>query len=331
MNYHININKHSGLSWSIDINKVDYDVFKKFILELLETNYTHLTKKNFGFHNGYKNRINDKDMKSMDLLLTDDGKKYFSLIKEFLSVADAEESFEIKEISSYQRMIIYLICKTFGLTYMTIKTTKKVLVPCTDFLPCNKGLPRDKHQTKDIFRDEIVCGCDFAPSWFSRNHHDNNYEDTICYSYTYRSMKTGVKIIKICAKTEDPNVKTSTKTKTKTSTSSSEGPMDCKCMIDIEGRFGKNVSDQQRILIWKGRHCKDCLLCYKKWQMKLITAEQGCYMLRNEIWDLASKVRFGIALCENCFEKRLGRPLTNDDYSTAPVNWESKHNGIILD
>ena len=196
MTYQINLNKHGGLSWSISIDQIDYEIFKKFIEELQQTKYTHITKQNFGVYNGYKNRIDKKDITEIHLLVSNSGKEYFNLIKSSLSTMNSEASFDIEDINSYQRMIIYLICKFFSLEYKTIKTNQKILVPCTDFLPCNKGVPRYGHQTKDVYGDELVCGCDFAPSWFHNNHFDNNYEDTISYSYTYRIRSTGIKITK---------------------------------------------------------------------------------------------------------------------------------------
>ena len=196
MNYQINANKHGGLNWSVDINGINYERFKNFINDIINTTYTHFDRNNFSIYNGYKNRIEKQDIDNINMLLTDDGKIYFNLIKKSLSEINTADLFNIENINSYQRLIIYLICKIFKLTYETIKTTEKFYVPCTDFLPCNKGKSRDKHQTKDFYEDELVCGCEFAPSWFGKNHFDNNYDDTISYSWTYRTRKTGIKIIK---------------------------------------------------------------------------------------------------------------------------------------
>jgi len=45
------------------------------------------------------------------------------------------------------------------------------------------------------------------------------------------------------------------------------------------------------------------------------------YMLHNEVWcSAASKFEM---LCVLCFEKRLGRQLTHDDFVKLPVNFGS--------
>lgn len=193
MGYSINVNEHGGLSWEIKLNEIDYDTFITFIDELKNVKYNYLTKNNYGFHNGYKNRVGQKDMKELECMLTNNAKEYFNSIRSFILSND--ENLEI-ECNSYERLTIYIMCKILSLKYETIKTIRKIIIPCTDFLPCNKGLPREHHVTKIIYDDELVCGCHFAPTWFHNNHHDNNYEDTISYSYTFRTMKIGVRILK---------------------------------------------------------------------------------------------------------------------------------------
>lgn len=49
----------------------------------------------------------------------------------------------------------------------------------------------------DYYNDEFgthACGCEYAPEWFHERHHDNNYEDTISYSISFRNRKNGVRI-----------------------------------------------------------------------------------------------------------------------------------------
>lgn len=183
-------NKHGGVKWNLNIQKMEYNDFVTFLKDLKNTKRTYICKDMGGFHNGYMNRVTEKDIENSDVLLSDDGEKYFKLIKQ----SGGSDFVELRDLNSYQRLIVYLICKFYGLHYSTIKTTEKVLIPCTDFLPCNEGVPRERHHTKDVYTDELVCGCYFAPAWFARNHHGNNYDDTISYSYTYRTRKTGVKI-----------------------------------------------------------------------------------------------------------------------------------------
>lgn len=198
MEYLIELNKYQGLSWKIDLNTTTYEILIKFIHELTNTKFKYIEKKtNVVIGNGgYNTRLIAEDIKDLQLLLTPDGKNYFNLIKEGLT-NDKEviiDSSDTLKITSYGRLIIYLLCKLFGLNFETIKQVCPVLIPCTDFLPCNKNKPRDKHIAKDVYGDDIVCGCDFAPNWFNKNHVDNNYEDTIAYSRSYRTRKTGVRI-----------------------------------------------------------------------------------------------------------------------------------------
>lgn len=179
MSYQINVNKYGGIYWDMRLENTDYNHLEMFIKEMQETKYKHITKNNYGYHNGFKSRVNKKDIDNLQLLLTEDGKKYFQIIKESLEKLNKDEIIEIKDINKYLRLIIYIICKIFGLKCETIKSTEKLLIPCTNF------------------SDNGGCGCDYAPAWFHRNHHDNNYEDTISYSYCYRTCKTGVRLYKI--------------------------------------------------------------------------------------------------------------------------------------
>lgn len=44
-----------------------------------------------------------------------------------------------------------------------------------------------------------------------------------------------------------------------------------------------------------------------------------CYMVRNDVWEDAGMPRAG-HLCLECLPKRLGRSLTIDDFTDAPIN-----------
>jgi len=196
MSYSINNNDWGGLSWNIDIISTSYEDLGKFIKEIINTEYTHVIQ--LDKQQPIKKKkitIKKEEIVNFKMILTEDGRKYFELIKDKY-MNTLENEIDIIDINSYQRLIIYIICKIFSLSYSTIKENGKILIPCTDFLPSNQGLPRSKHITHDIFGYDMICGCSYAPKWFSKNHHDNNYEDTISYSYRYNTKKIGVKIFK---------------------------------------------------------------------------------------------------------------------------------------
>lgn len=206
MDFLIELNIHDGLSWKIDLNTTDYEILSRFINQVINTKYKYIEKKKniIVGNGGYNTRVTKDDIDKFNLLLTSHGKTCFEVIKTGLSNGNKEliiKSETIK-ITSYSRLLIYLLCKIFGLNFETIKEVVPVLIPCTDFLPCNKNKPRSKHITTDIQSYgndddddwDIVCGCDFAPNWFDKNHVDNNYEDTISYSRSYRTRKTGVRV-----------------------------------------------------------------------------------------------------------------------------------------
>lgn len=169
--YKININQYGGLSWNIDLDNINYEKLTNFITDITQTKHKFITKENKFIKNNFYCRFVPKDIDNLQLLLTNDGKKYFDLIK------NAKNNLTIDDISSYERLIIYLICKIFSLKCDTIKKTVEVFIPCTKF---------------SSYGD--CCGCDYAPDWFHKYHYDNNYEDTISYSLVYRKRKTGVLI-----------------------------------------------------------------------------------------------------------------------------------------
>jgi hypothetical protein len=57
-------------------------------------------------------------------------------------------------------------------------------------------------------------------------------------------------------------------------------------------------------------NCKDC------------RGEYGGYMVNDELWASAGLGPRDFC-CRSCLSNRLGRPLTNADYTLAPVNFES--------
>lgn len=121
-----------------------------------------------------KGRIED-----YKILTGDRGTKLFHKIKQI--VVDNEFPHTITHCNPYERLIVYLICEMFSIKYEVKKVNVKVKIPCSDFYPPNKGLPRYKHQE--------ICGCDWAPHDFWDKHYDNNYEDTISYSLYWRTTK----------------------------------------------------------------------------------------------------------------------------------------------
>lgn len=163
----ININKYNGLSWLIEIDITNWCSFTKFIEKLKNTPYKYICRT--------EPNIKKPDLNDLDILLTEEAKIYFNLIKE------AKNPIDIIDINSYHRLIIYLICKIFKLQFETIKENHEVIIPCTDFAT-------DDSYTK--------CGCDNAPRWFHDNHYNNSYDDDIAYSKVWRTKKIGVKIFK---------------------------------------------------------------------------------------------------------------------------------------
>lgn len=82
----------------------------------------------------------------------------------------------------------------------------------------------------------------------------------------------------------------------------------------------KEKENRVKQLMYKYLHCEDCLSCSCDWIMRLKTGEQGCYMIKNDIWLSGVGVTSKTVLCEDCFEKRLGKPLFKRYYTDAPVN-----------
>jgi hypothetical protein len=64
-----------------------------------------------------------------------------------------------------------------------------------------------------------------------------------------------------------------------------------------------------RLLEFRAKaHCGDC------------DAPHGMYMLRDEVWlQINDKKKKGV-LCIGCAARRLGRPFTRNDFTSAPCN-----------
>lgn len=53
-------------------------------------------------------------------------------------------------------------------------------------------------------------------------------------------------------------------------------------------------------------YCQDCLTPFPE-----------MFMVRNQLWQ---QMGLDGLICIDCFERRLGRPLTRRDFSSAPIN-----------
>lgn len=56
-------------------------------------------------------------------------------------------------------------------------------------------------------------------------------------------------------------------------------------------------------------YCRDCKKRHYPYQM---------YRLKNRIWKKIAKN--SVALCISCFQKRLGRKLTKEDFTKCKIN-----------
>jgi hypothetical protein len=196
--YPADVSKDGVLSWTIDIKTTDQKILQNFVEHVSKLKFLTISESNKWICNN-KSKIADfKGIKSFNLATTKIGLEYFETIRKFICTESDEPHVEIAVENSYQRLVIYVICIIFGLTCSKVTNTIDVYVPCTVFLPCNKGKPREEHDTKmyDSRYDDIICGCEYAPKSFRRHHHDNNYDDTISYSKFRSKMKVAVRIHK---------------------------------------------------------------------------------------------------------------------------------------
>jgi hypothetical protein len=87
---------------------------------------------------------------------------------------------------------------------------------------------------------------------------------------------------------------------------------------DLEFYFGKwRTPAAIRAHDRRSRRHFPCLDC------QYDTFRDEYYMLRNEVWLSANPKSKGM-LCIGCVEERIGRRLTPEDFSAAPINHESE-------
>lgn len=176
--YIIKLNQYQGIYWDINIDITDFDTLTYFIDDIQKSGYKYLPKDNY-------HKITKKQLSNLKLILTDEGKRYFNLIKNlnnFYSIIKSSEAyFEIRDINSYERLIVYTICGIFGLKFKTLIENNQILIPCTNFADSDSW---------------YKCGCDNAPEWFHKNHSHNSYDDDIAYSSVFRARKVGILIYK---------------------------------------------------------------------------------------------------------------------------------------
>jgi hypothetical protein len=66
----------------------------------------------------------------------------------------------------------------------------------------------------------------------------------------------------------------------------------------------------------RGTLCLDCQVD----TLPVTTERAEWYVVTDEVWEAAGMARFDGCLCIGCLEGRLGRELTADDFSDAPLN-----------
>lgn len=144
----VNENKYKGLlvESNNSIVELNYDLdIVSFVTFLMAYVFHHFvkTKNKQPIIDGYPSYLNkEKDLKDFNLLLENKAKELFMRIKDFYQ-DDAKEIDLILEPK--ERLIVYLLCKILQLNCKRIKGLISILIPCTDFLPCNKGKPCNEH------------------------------------------------------------------------------------------------------------------------------------------------------------------------------------------
>jgi hypothetical protein len=188
----INVDEYGGLYWKLNLADVNYDELLKFIDRLQNTPHKFICAE-MRVYNPHKYKIKQKNISDMKIISDTRGWELFNQIKS-AQTTQSYTNIIIKPLNSYERLIVYSICCVFQISHYTYKESSQVLVPCTDFLPINKHKDRSKHITHTFDGYDFVCGCNYAPKSFHANHFDNNYDDTISYSYMRRSVKVGVSL-----------------------------------------------------------------------------------------------------------------------------------------
>lgn len=202
--YSISVSTEGILKWTINIKDTDYIILQKFIDEINLCKFTNISSDNKWICGRSTKTADFKSINTFKLVSTKLGKEYFDTIKNFLCSRECSEEYpkednnrylEIGVDNSYQRIIIYMICIIFGLRCSKVRKIIDVIVPCTIYLPCNKGKPREEHKISCCnSRNELECGCDYAPKSFHKHHYDNNYDDTISYSKFRSKMNVAIRI-----------------------------------------------------------------------------------------------------------------------------------------
>jgi hypothetical protein len=195
-NYTVDVSSNGTLSWRIDIKNTDYDILCNFVNQIILCKFVRISDSNKWLCGAVEKTADTKSITDFKVILSKEGQEYFDIIKDFVCSDKKEEYVEIKIKNSYQRIVIYMICIIFGMKCSKVKDKVDVLVPCTIYLPCNKGKPRKDHVTRDFNGDELVCGCYYAPKSFRKHHHDNDYDDRISYSKFNVKMKVAVRVYK---------------------------------------------------------------------------------------------------------------------------------------
>ena len=57
------------------------------------------------------------------------------------------------------------------------------------------------------------------------------------------------------------------------------------------------------------------------WCLDCRSADYGQFMVHDSVWAASGADRHAI-LCRSCLERRLGRLLTHDDFTLAPLNFQ---------
>lgn len=209
--YKIDITEDGILSWTFDIKSKEetyYAILQEFVEKILSSKFKTISTADKWICNNKPKPADFKNIDDLKLVLTGTGGKFFRMIQDFLCSKEEidktdkkdtkEEYIEIKVDNSYERLVIYTLCIIFGLKCSKVRAYTDVYIPCTYYLPTNKGLPYNKHETKsfDFKLDDVVCGCDYAPKSFRKHHSHNDYDDAISYSKFKAKIKVAVRVYK---------------------------------------------------------------------------------------------------------------------------------------
>lgn len=198
INIHQNSYNGIWIEMKVPLFEIDYDHdFVPAIECIVNCNYSYFTKRNKAIIDAYPSYLN-KSKDAQDLSLLFNCKNLFNQLKDFV-VTDTNEI--TLKLNAQERCAVYLLCKFFNLECERYKEFIPVLIPCTDFLPANKGKPRDQHKIYSCIHDDnyvygfrLECGCDYAPGWFLK-HREYTDDRGITYSKRLTKRTTGIKLI----------------------------------------------------------------------------------------------------------------------------------------